>query len=96
MKSAKIWGALVHFSNLQLPLRWQLDPDWVKAASQHFELNEVELEREIERLEKDALMWARIAKFEPTSKSYQVASEALKLALNKYGYRSLAQFERAY
>lgn len=86
----------MHFSNVQLPLGWQLDPDWVKAASQHFELNEVELEREIERLEKDALMWTRIAKSEPKSKGYRLASVALKLASNKYGYRSLAQFERAY
>lgn len=85
-----------HFDAL-LPRRWQIGDgfDDLVALHLHFDIHELEamLERDNER----AVRWKALSgNDQPSKETYKIVNEVMKPLLKPQGYRSLAQFERAY
>lgn len=93
---ANIWGYLVRSHDLQLPLRWQIGLDWASAATHLFEMTPKALQREIDRLSSSSEIRRKAADARQCGEGYKVANENMWPALDLLGYRSLAQFEKAY
>jgi len=93
---AKVWGIFVRGYDLRLPLRWQIGLDWVRAAEYLYEMTPRQLEREIEKRADEAELRKRLAKIGYHRDGYKVANDLLWPLLDRFGYRSLAQFSRAF
>lgn len=90
---ALCWAVLTELSNNMLPKRWQVDAVDSVETRLLMCMTKAELQREIERRERRVKIPNTIL---PSREAYQVANNALRPLLKRMGYRSLAQFERAY
>ncbi len=80
-----------------LPKRWQIAQDFEWLAALHLELRSAQLQKALASDKRKAEMWKAISgNSKPCPEAYRVANAVLAPVLKKQGYRSLAQFERAY
>mgnify|MGYP001791775472 CR=1 FL=1 len=94
---AKIWAVVVRSYDLRLPARWQIGEDWETPIYPLIVMTPDELEKEVDRLTKEAKLLSRLAEIDMNCReSYQFANEVMWPILDRQGYRSLAQFEEAY
>ena len=96
-KNFKIWTAIMTQFDVLLPLRWQIGPHFEELFALHMLLPIKDLRMMLKRDDQKAqLLKAATGNDRRDKDAYRVANYVLAPVLKKQGYRSLAQFERAY
>lgn len=94
---ADIWTLTMTLFDAQLPLRWQVRPDFEELFALHCMLPMRDLRNMLAHDRKNASMLkAALGYDKPDREVYRVTNGIMAPILKPFGYRSLAQFERAY
>ena len=94
---SKAWAFVWNVFDQMLPLRWQIAAAYERPFVHLYELTMRDLRAHVGRLDRHALdLAALVSTPEAEREAYQVANQVMGPLLKRQGYRSLAQFERAY
>lgn len=88
-----LWAFFTEQCNSELPKRWQIDTVKGPEATRLMAMTKAKLQRGLEQCERrEAIL--KTAK--PCRETYRLTNKVMRPMLKRTGYRSLAQFERAY